>query len=86
MLVLYECVKLHIVLCCHLLALNWGWGVSEKSSGDKVAKAYLVCPGVEPLAFQNLFPYWEPDTLVRSLALQVGPTLQRHALTLILIQ
>ena len=61
-------------------------GFAERSSGDEIPKAYLVCAGVEPLAFQNLFPYWEPDTTIHSLALQVSLTWESHALILILIQ
>ena len=58
-------------------------GFAERSSEDKIPKAYLVCAGVEPLAFQNLFPYWEPDTTVHSLALQVSLTCKSPALILI---
>ncbi|XP_070186679.1 platelet binding protein GspB-like isoform X2 [Littorina saxatilis] len=41
-------------------------------SKEQGSEAYLVCAGVEPLEFQNLFPYWEPDATVCSLALQEG--------------
>jgi hypothetical protein len=53
----------HVYLCYCVCA--------ERGKDGKTPKAYLVWAGVEPLEFQNFFPYWEPDPTVCSLAEQV---------------
>lgn len=44
----------------------------ERAHSGKAPVAYLVAAGVEPLAFQNMFPFWETDPNVHSLALEDG--------------
>lgn len=56
-------------LCAMETTLNY---CKERGHGDRIPEAYLVCAGVEPLSFCNLFPYWESDDTVISLAEQDG--------------
>ena len=46
------------------------YGISAKNSQSPV-ECLLVFGGVEPLAFQNLFPVWQVDEKARSKQLQV---------------
>lgn len=55
--------------CAMETTLNY---CKERGKGGRTPEAYLVCAGVEPLAFQNLFPFWEQNSTVHSLALQDG--------------
>ncbi|XP_076444912.1 uncharacterized protein LOC143282905 isoform X2 [Babylonia areolata] len=55
--------------CAMETTLNY---CKERGSTGRTPQAFLVCAGVEPLAFQNMFPVWEVDCTVRNLALQDG--------------
>ncbi|XP_046380955.2 supervillin-like isoform X4 [Haliotis rufescens] len=44
----------------------------EEKNSAKPPTAYLVCAGVEPKSFTNLFPYWEVDETVKEVAKDDG--------------